>query len=255
VTDPDNDDPAVAREGESTGSNGTDHVSGSDTVYRRLASTAPPASISADWQSGDVSGKALDEDEMLASLPRLSEWDVTWAGEGQSEAEVIAAPDFDDFYAANFHKIRRGLNGLFRYDVTHAEDISQEAFVRACRSWPYIRELENPYGYVAKIAWRLAMKLLRAQHREFQAYRDLAATEVAEQSCADVAARVDVRRAIRGLPEQLRDVAGLSFLGLSPSDIAQTLGINAATARTRLKRARDRLLTLLEESEEEEPRA
>jgi RNA polymerase sigma-70 factor, ECF subfamily len=191
------------------------------------------------------------EDQVSALSDGIPEWIALEPDEAEpADAQIVVAPDLDAFYEANFDRICRRLAVVFRGDVSHAEDITQEAFVTAYRNWPRISSMANPYGYVAKIAWRLAMKWLEAQHRERQTCADLATVTPSTDAGGVSDIRIDLGRALDRLPEQLRTVAGLSLLGYTPKDLAGILGIPPATARTRLKRARDRLVELMQEPEE-----
>lgn len=193
----------------------------------------------------------VDDDQVSALSDGFPEWANLSRGEVQpSNTETISAPDLDAFYEANFNRICRKLAVVFRQDISYAEDITQEAFVIAYRYWPGISQMANPYGYVAKIAWRLAMKWMESRRHQWQACADLAAILVPENLGSELDMRIDLARALDRLPEQQRIVAGLSLLGYRPREIAAILEIPLATARTRLKRARDRLLQLLAESEE-----
>ena len=67
---------------------------------------------------------------------------------------------------------------------------------------------------------------------------------------ADVDASELVRSALRRLPDQHREVLLLSaWEGLEPTEIAAVIGVVPATARTRLRRARNRLRRELEASD------
>jgi RNA polymerase sigma-70 factor (ECF subfamily) len=45
--------------------------------------------------------------------------------------------------------------------VTEAEDVAQEAFLRAWRLWPSISRYDDPVGWVRRVAWNLASSRLR----------------------------------------------------------------------------------------------
>jgi len=222
-----------------------------EVVTRGIASFAPSESRLT-WglpEQPDMS--PVDDDQMSALSDGIPEWIVLEPGAAESaDAQIVAAPDLDAFYEANFDRICRKLAVVFRGDVSHAEDITQEAFAIAYRNWPRISAMVNPYGYVAKIAWRLAMKWLEAQRRGRRTRADLAVVTPSADAGGVSDIRIDLGRALDRLPEQLRTVAGLSLLGYAPKDIAGILGIPPATARTRLKRARDRLVELMQEPEE-----
>jgi RNA polymerase sigma-70 factor, ECF subfamily len=211
------------------------------TLYEPLQPPRMPTSLN----------YSVDDNQVSALSDSISEWIAPAPRTGESpDAKIIAAPDLDAFYRANSDRMCRKLAVVFRGDVSYAEDIVQEAFVVAYRHWPRISTTHNPYGYVAKIAWRLAMKWMVSQRQLCQTCADLAVVESQADSITASDIRIDLARALDRLPEQLRIVAGLSLLGYTPKDIAGILDIPTATSRTRLKRARDRLIKLVEVSEE-----
>jgi len=250
VSDPYN-DMGDAQDAETTERVEAERDDGNELVYRGPAASVVASPPRIGLPSGNASGKPVDGDKVLVSSRGIQEWVTPSPGEQRPAGiEIPEALDLDAFYATNFEKISRKLSVLFRGDVSHAEDITQEAFVVAYRYWSRIEKMANPYGYVAKIAWNLTMKWLRTQRRNLQACVDLAVITVSEVPSADVGTHVDLGRALDRLPEQQRVVAGLSLLGYGSNDIAAILGIPPATARSRLKRARDRLIELLAEPEE-----
>jgi len=193
----------------------------------------------------------VDDDHMSALSDGISEWAAFTPDTAEpAEDQLAAAPDLDAFYRANFDRIARRLVAVFRGDVSHAEDVTQEAFVIAYRHWPRISAMANPYGYVAKIAVRLAVKWMEARRKARRARDDRAGRAQAGDFSAVSDTLIDLASVVDRLPEQLQVVTGLSLLGHSPKEIAEILGIPPATARTRLKRASDRLIMLLEESQE-----
>jgi RNA polymerase sigma-70 factor, ECF subfamily len=126
-----------------------------------------------------------------------------------------------------------------------AEDATQETFMRVLRYRRTLADVQDPRTWLARIAWRVAVKRRRK------------VVEVAWDELSEVAALVGSRTAtadevvlgaemsgvlskvIATLPAKLRDPLTLSTLEeMSPRDIAEALGTNEAAVRSRLFRAR-----------------
>ena len=69
-------------------------------------------------------------------------------------------PTFECFYAANARRLFTALC-LVTGDRFEAEEITQEAFVRVWQRWEHIGELDDPTGYV----FRVAMNVFRGRWR------------------------------------------------------------------------------------------
>ena len=138
-----------------------------------------------------------------------------------------------------------------------AEDVAQEAFVRAWRS---LDRLENPklfLGWLLRIAHNLAIDHLRRQRGETSLDRLGPAAEGVpwrSDESEGAAARLElqeeweiVERALRELPERYRTVVTLRYLkGLSNQEMARSLGEPEGTIRNRLFRALRKLRKLIE---------
>ncbi len=130
-----------------------------------------------------------------------------------------------------------------------AEDVAQEGFVRAYRSFSGLRDREKFRGWLVRIVWRLALDRIRAQKRRER--RELAALrEPAPPTVEEVAASREFERrlaaAIEELPEKLRMV--LTLAGIEEhnlAEISRLLGIPEGTVKSRLHLARKRLTEVL----------
>ncbi|MBY8840422.1 RNA polymerase sigma factor [Streptomyces sp. SP2-10] len=165
---------------------------------------------------------------------------------------TTACPDVETFFVReNFEKTRRTISALLREDPTQAQDITQEAFVIAYERWDRVSRMDNPLAYVKMVAWRLALKWLRARKRarEVEAALPWPVSDGGAEA-AGVIARVDLVRAFLCLSHAHQEVLALSMSGLEPQDIAPLLGIPARTVRTRLFRARKALAAHLEDPRE-----
>lgn len=130
-----------------------------------------------------------------------------------------------------------------------AEDVAQEAFLRAYRSFHRLRDRERFRGWLARIAWRLAIDRLRAAAR--RELREQAGLEVARaQTVEDVAGarefRARLHAAVQELPRRLRQVLILAAIqGYNTAETALLLGISEGTVKSRLYVARRRLVEKL----------
>jgi len=131
-----------------------------------------------------------------------------------------------------------------------AEDVTQDAFIRAYSKFESLKEPQRFRAWVCRIARRVALNRLRSEirfrKREERSYDD---TPVG----VDVAAAAEerefqqrLREEIDRLPERLRDVVLLCAIeGLEPAAVAAILGIPAGTVRSRLHAARKHLLRMM----------
>ncbi len=126
-----------------------------------------------------------------------------------------------------------------------AEDVAQEALVRAHRNFHRLRDRERFRAWLVRVAWRLAIDRQRARGR--QQRRDLAAgAPPASPSVEDLAAWREfgehLHRAMDELPEKLRLALVLAAVeGYNMREAAGLLGVPEGTVRSRLHAARKRL--------------
>jgi RNA polymerase sigma-70 factor, ECF subfamily len=185
-------------------------------------------------------------------------------GEGKSQAmstwvqaidASTATGERDTAFAALVEQAQRRVFQI-AYSVlgnaADAEEVAQDAFLRAYRRLGDLRDPEKFRAWVSRIAFRLALNRRRAQGRRLA--RDTAwhaACPVPELDGArSEAGRLfleRVRREVARLPEKLRAVLLLSAAdGMEAGEVAAILGIPAGTVRSRLHLARKRLLEALE---------
>ncbi len=129
-----------------------------------------------------------------------------------------------------------------------AEEVAQEAFLRAYQKFHLLRAPEKFRAWVNRIAFRLALNRQRGQRR--RTVRDTAwhgecvPTQVdGEQTAEQRVLLGQLRSRIDGLPERLRAVLLLSVVqDMDARDVGAVLGIPAGTVRSRLHAARKLLL-------------
>ena len=137
-----------------------------------------------------------------------------------------------------------------------AEDVAQEAFARAYRSFHQLRDRDRFRAWLVRMTWRLALDYQRSRRRR-QA-RESAVDDVEQAGFAasqepsaaqSLIARERADRlwsAIDSLPEKLRVAIVLSNMeGHDVSEVARLLEAPVGTIKSRLFLARQRLKELL----------
>ena len=126
-----------------------------------------------------------------------------------------------------------------------AEDATQEVFIRVLRYRHKLAEVDDTRTWLARIAWRVAVKRSRRSKTHVWESLDESAAEVRSPDAAadDILLSNErmtaVEKLIATLPPKLRDPLTLSTLEeMTPADVAAVLGINQAAVRSRLFRAR-----------------
>jgi RNA polymerase sigma-70 factor (ECF subfamily) len=160
--------------------------------------------------------------------------------------------------------IRRYQNYVFRLcylvmrNEQDAEDMTQEAFLRACRALPRfeIREGISFEAWLYRIAVNCCRSRLRRRWAQVLPWPERAPQIVAEQEAQPDHLvernewRHEILDAVDSLGEKHRLVVILRYyVGLSNEEIAQTLKLPSGTVRSRLHMARQRLRGLLEDRE------
>jgi RNA polymerase sigma-70 factor, ECF subfamily len=148
---------------------------------------------------------------------------------------------FEAFYLREYHAVVRLAYALSGSRLV-AEDIAQEAFLRAFRDWEQIR---HPSAWVRKVVVRRAGRIVRRRLLEARAVARLlagrgpAVAELPEQDA-------EVWRAVRALPRRQAQVIALRYVAdASVAEIARTLGLAEGTVKAQLHRGRHALAARL----------
>lgn len=153
--------------------------------------------------------------------------------------------EFRDFYGAQATRLKR-LALALTADPREADDLVQEALLRAYRSWSRIRE-EDPGPYVRRTLANLHRNSLRRKVVERRHLRVVKA-EVAPSHDDGVEHTLRVAAALRHLsPIQRAAVILRYYDDLSQADIARILDRPIGTVKSDLHRALRRLRPLLDE--------
>ena len=160
---------------------------------------------------------------------------------------VGEASTFEEFFLAQQERLFQALY-LLTGDPYEADDLAQEALLRAYERWARVGVMDSPAGYV----YRTALNLHRSRLRTLvvRARRVFAAVPTEDLS-GPVAASHDVRRALAQLPRGQREALILvEWLGLGSGEAGRVLGIDASSVRGRLHRGRASLRDLLGDRDE-----
>lgn len=154
-------------------------------------------------------------------------------------------PDLSAFVAAEQPRLVRALT-LILDDRMVAEEIVQEALIRAASRWERVSQMDSPGGWVHRVAVNLATSQLRRRRLE-RRVRDRLAGQRTEPRTEDRAAAVAVRAALDALSLPQRRVLVLAHvLEWTAAEIAAVEGGTEAAVRQRLHRARGALRARLD---------
>lgn len=159
----------------------------------------------------------------------------------RSEAEFTA------LYQARFNDLSAQLYAYIG-DATEAQDLVQEAFVRAWQRWHKIGEYDDPVAWVRRVAWNLAT----SRHRRVAVVRRfLSRTGPPDHHPAASADHVALVDALRKIPERQRQAMVLHYLAdMSVADIAHDIGVAEGTVKSWLHRGRSEMAKHLADTPE-----
>src|SRR6266850_308075 len=125
-------------------------------------------------------------------------------------------------------------------NAADAEDVAQEAFLRAYQKFGSLREAEKFRGWVNRIVFRLALNRQRGHRRRLT--RDTAWQITETRAMVDGAKGAEQQIML----DKLRSVLQLSLVEeMDATDVGAMLGIPAGTVRSRLHTARKLLLEVM----------
>lgn len=134
---------------------------------------------------------------------------------------------------------------------TEAEDVAQEAVIRAYRSFHRLRERDSFRPWIVRVSWRLALDRIRAAGRRERREHAAFASRSAAPGVEDVAASNEFERhvaaALDELPKKLRLVMVLAAIeGYNTREVANLVGVPEGTVKSRLHLARKQLAEKLQ---------
>ena len=158
-------------------------------------------------------------------------------------AELEATRMFEVFYEAEARTLFRRL-WLVTGNHAEAEELMQDAFVRVWERWDRVGAMEDPTGYL----YRIAMNLFRKRYR--RALLAVRRTVGLAPSVDDFAAADDrqvVRHVLATLPPRQRAALVLTeMLGFTSKEAGAALGVTDATIRSLTRHGRGAFRKVLE---------
>jgi RNA polymerase sigma-70 factor (ECF subfamily) len=148
-----------------------------------------------------------------------------------------------------------------------AEDVAQEAFAKAYRSFKQLRDRERFRAWLVRMTWRMALDRQRANRRRFarENHPDTWLPPSGGRQALDAESQIGLEaqqraehlwRAIDGLSEKLRVVIVLAGIqGHDIKEVAALLELPEGTVKSRLFAARQQLKDALSWMETSRPKA
>jgi len=191
----------------------------------------------------------LIERAIVNNQPRISE---------QLDEELVSRVQHGDKTAFDYlvikyqHRIIQLVNSYVK-DPSEAQDVAQEAFIKAYRALGDFRGEAAFYTWLYRIAINTAKNYLNSRTRRHSDYHfdiqevedmgnasQLKGMDTPLQLLLNQEIMATLNRAIENLPEEMRIAFNLRELeGLSYEEIAQTMDCPIGTIRSRLFRARE----------------
>lgn len=167
----------------------------------------------------------------------------------RTRAEYFSAPlvSVDDELEREFETLVAGCSTLaFRVAFSvlrqqqDAEDVAQEAFIRAHRSFRKLRDRQRFRAWLVRTTWRLAIDHRRGEKRRELRHRLHGLSMLSAPHQPEQTARgLELWAALDRLPEKLRMAMVLSAIeGHDIGEVARLLGLPEGTVKSRLFHAR-----------------
>ncbi|MCU4183302.1 sigma-70 family RNA polymerase sigma factor [Acidiferrimicrobium sp. IK] len=149
-----------------------------------------------------------------------------------TQAVGVSHDDFAGYYGANRDRVVRALSATIG-DTDLAADAVDEAMARAYQRWSKVAGLDNPNGWVYRVALNWSTSVLRRRRRRSSPLEPPAGSfehpAMAEPAVAAALAELDVR--------QRAVVVCRYLLGWSEAETAEALNTPVGTVKSRLHRA------------------
>ena len=158
---------------------------------------------------------------------------------GADQWSGVEIPDsFSRFFRSEYQLVVALVYGVSASRAS-AEEIAQEAFLRAYRDWERVEVMDSPGGWIRRVALNLARSRWRRLRAETAAFVRLAKPTTL---VGPDAAAWEFWEEVRRLPSRQAQAVTLRYLeDRTVADIAEILGVAEGTAKALLHQGRERL--------------
>ena len=172
----------------------------------------------------------------------MAEWETLAVGHDRPANR--GRVDIAEVFEASYRRLVVQLYGVVG-NAGEAEDLVQEAFVRAYAAGPRFTRVDNPEAWLRTTA----VNLHRNRWRKMRNFGRIKHRITAPPDLPGLDDHVDVVDALRRLPESQRVVLVMHYFADRQVDqIAEELGIAEGTVKSRLARGRGALAAQLKEN-------
>ena len=145
------------------------------------------------------------------------------------------AAGFDEFYQSSRKRLL-GYALLITKDLAEAQDVVQEAYMKAWQHWTSIEKYDDPEAWLRVVAQRIAVSRWRRVRNRARAYLRHGPDDPVPEPGIDTVAVV---AALRRLPAEQRTAIAMHYLlGMPVADVARETGVAVGTVKARLHRGR-----------------
>lgn len=156
--------------------------------------------------------------------------------EGSSDSDAALAE-----FCRREHPRLVGALSLYCGDPAVAEELAQEALIRAADRWPQVGQMAAPGAWLHRVAMNLCRSWFRRKRAERRANARVAGERAMPLLASDCDAVV-IREEVARLPPRQRQAVVLRYyLDLSVQDTADALGLSPTAASSLTHRAISRL--------------
>ena len=146
----------------------------------------------------------------------------------------LGPTSFEDFFASQSGRLYGALC-LITQDPSEAEDVGQEAFVRVFERWDRVSAMDDPEGYL----YRVAMNIVRSRYRRARVATRRLFVTAPKDEIAEVDERDVIDTLLSGLtPRQRAALVLTTLFDYSSEEAGGVLGIPASSVRVLTTRAR-----------------
>lgn len=157
---------------------------------------------------------------------------------------TVGATSFESFYAVEYRHVVRIVYALCGSWAV-AEEVTQEAFLKALRGWSSVQEMDRPDAWVRRVACNLATSRFRRAAIEARVLLRLGSPAAGPQSEPLPADLERFWRLVRQLPDRQAQAVALFYADDLPVvEVARVMGCAEGTVKAHLHAARQRLREL-----------